>query len=203
MNKNIVIIITVAVIALLGIWWYISAEQAASDKMMMEEKILSDKALAEKDVMMKKEEALKAGEAMMKKDEGVMMKSITVTMKEQSGSKQIGIATISDVDGKAKVTVRVATGMQGIPQPAHIHVGACPTPGAVVHPLNAVVNGVSETMLAISTTELMNKLPLVINVHKSADDAKTYVSCGDIVGDAMVKQEETMMKKDEGVMIKQ
>lgn len=193
MNKNIVIAIALGVVALLGIWWYMASQQAASDKMMMEEKAMEEKAMKEKDAM-KKEESMKKDEAMMKKDEGAMMKSYTVTMKEQNGSKQIGTATIVDVDGKAKVTVKVAAGAKDAAQPAHIHIGACPTPGAVAYPLSAVVNGMSETTLAVSTTELLGKLPLAINVHKSKDEASVYVSCGDIVADAM-------MKKDEGAMM--
>lgn len=193
MNKNIIVAIVIGVVALLGIWWYMAAQQSASDKMMMEQKAMEEKAMKEKDAM-KKEESMKKDEAMMKKDEGAMMKSYTVAMKEQNGSKQIGTATIVDVDGKAKVTVKVTAGAKDVAQPAHIHVGACPTPGAVAYPLSAVVNGMSETTLAISTTELMSKLPLAVNVHKSKDEAATYVSCGDIVADAM-------MKKDEGAMM--
>lgn len=195
MNKNIIIAISLGVVALLGIWWYMAAQQAASDKMMMEEKAaMEEKAMKEKEAMKKEESMKKEEDVMMKKEEeGAMMKkeetkSYTVTMKEQNGSKQIGTATIVDVDGKAKVTVKVTAGTKDIPQPAHIHIGACPTPGAVAYPLSGVVNGMSETTLSISTTELMSKLPLAVNVHKSADDAKTYVSCGDIVADAMMKK---------------
>ncbi|MEK9151562.1 MAG: hypothetical protein AAB547_02935 [Patescibacteria group bacterium] len=185
MNKNIIVVIVIGVVALLGIWWYMAAQQSASDKMMMEQKAMEEKAMKEKDAM-KKEESMKKDEgAMMKKDE---TKSYTVSMKEQNGSKQIGTATIVDVDGKAKVTVKVAAGAKDAAQPAHIHVGACPTPGAVAYPLSAVVNGMSETTLAISTTELMSKLPLAVNVHKSKDEATTFVSCGDIVADAMMKK---------------
>ena len=198
MNKNIIIAISLGAVAIFGIWWYISSQQTASEKMMMEEKAIMeqkamDKAASEQKAMMKQNESMKKDETMMKKDE---TKSITVTMKEQNGSRQIGTATLVDVDGKAKVTVKVTAGMKDIPQPAHIHIGTCPTPGAVAYPLSSVVNGMSETMLSISTTELMSKLPLAVNVHKSADDAKTYVSCGDIVADAMMKKDEgTMMEK--------
>lgn len=197
MNKNIVIAIVLGIVAIFGIWWYMAAQQAASDKMMTEEKVaMEEKEAMKKEESMKKDEAVKKEEgAMMKKEEGAMMASYAVTMKEQNGSKQIGTATIADVDGKAKVTVKVTAGTKDVPQPAHIHIGACPTPGAVAYPLSAVVNGMSETTLAISTTELMSKLPLAVNVHKSADDAKTYVSCGDIVADAMMKDEGAMMKQ--------
>ena len=195
MNKNIIIAIALGVVALLGIWWYMAAQQSTSEKMMEE------KAMMEKKEAMKKEESMKKDEAMMKKEEGAMMKkeegammkkeetkSYTVMMKEQNGSKQIGTATIADVNGKAKVTVKVTAGTKDVPQPAHIHIGACPTPGAVAYPLSGVVNGMSETTLAVSTTELMSKLPLAVNVHKSAEDVKTYVSCGDIVVDAMMEK---------------
>ncbi len=194
MNKNIVIVVALGVVVVLGGWWFTSNQQAAKDKAMMEEKAMSEKAAMEKatmekEAMMKKEEATKQPDAMMeKKTDTMTAKSYTVTMKELNGSKQIGTATIVDADGKAKVTVKVATGVKDAPQPAHIHIGACPTPGAVAYPLSAVVNGMSETTLSISTTELLSKLPLAINVHKSKEEASVYVSCGDIVADAMMKK---------------
>lgn len=188
MNKNIVIAVVLGAIVVLGGWWYMSNQQATKDKAMMEEKAMAEKVVMEKKAMMEKEVA-KQPEAMMeKKTETVMAKSYTVTMQEQNGSKQIGTATIVDVDGKAKVTVKVAAGVKDAPQPAHVHIGACPAPGAVAYPLSAVVNGMSETTLAISTAELLGKLPLAINVHKSKDEASVYVSCGDIVADAMMKK---------------
>lgn len=158
------------------------------------QKTWNDEAMMEKDVM-QKEESMEKDETTMKKGDA-MMQSYAVTMKEQNGSKQAGTATIVDVDGKAKVTIAVAAGAKEVAQPAHIHIGACPAPGAVAYPLNNVVNGMSETMLAVSTAELLGKLPLAINIHKSADDAKTYVSCGDIIVDTMMqKDEEAMMSK--------
>ena len=193
MNKIIVGVIVAGVIVFGG-FWYTSNQQAAKDQAMAEEQAMSEKAAmekaaTEKEAMMKKEEATKQSDAMMeKKTETMMAKSYAVTMKEQNGSKQVGTATIVDVDGKAKVTVKIVAGMQDAPQPAHIHVGVCPAPGAVAYPLSAVVNGMSETTLAISTTELLSKLPLAINVHKSKAEASVYTSCGDIVTDTMMKK---------------
>lgn len=74
MNKNIVIAIVLGVVALLGIWWYMASQQAASDKMMMEEKAMMEKKAMQEKGAMKKDEAMKKEEgAMMKKDDGMMM----------------------------------------------------------------------------------------------------------------------------------
>ena len=67
------------------------------------------------------------------------------------------------------------------PQPAHIHIGSCPTPGAVKYPLINVVNGMSDTLLDVSLAQLKSELPLAVNVHKSAAEASVYVACGNIV----------------------
>lgn len=103
----------------------------------------------------------------------------TVTLASQSNSGESGTATITEEAGKAKVTV-VLTGAPAAAQPAHIHTGSCPTPGAVKYPLTNVVNGRSETVLTIGISELMGQLPLAVNVHKSSADLKTYVACGNI-----------------------
>jgi hypothetical protein len=67
------------------------------------------------------------------------------------------------------------------PQPAHIHVGSCPTPGAVKYPLTNVVNGKSVTMLNVSMKELLaSSDKLAINVHKSAAEVTNYTACGDL-----------------------
>src|SRR5690348_7290870 len=60
-----------------------------------------------------------------------------VVLKAQNGSKQEGVATLQEVDGKVKVMIAV-TSLGTAPQPAHIHVGACPNPGAVKYPLTSV-----------------------------------------------------------------
>mgnify|MGYP001583129297 CR=1 FL=1 len=102
-----------------------------------------------------------------------------VALVAQNDSGESGVAIIRDEGGKAKVILNLRN-TPAIPQPAHIHLGACPTPAAVKYPLANVVNGVSETLLAVSANELLKQLPLAINVHKSSDDLKTYVACGNI-----------------------
>lgn len=104
---------------------------------------------------------------------------LLIVLAEQNKSNEKGAASIIDANGKAKVIIDLGIAPAG-PQPAHIHIGACPNPGEVLYPLTNVVNGKSETILPISITELLTKLPLAINVHKSTIEAGVYVSCGNI-----------------------
>ncbi len=77
-------------------------------------------------------------------------------------------------------TTSVAMGAQASSShPAHIHAGVCPQSGAVVYPLNPVINGRSETVLEIGIEEMLKKMPLSINMHKSATDLAP-VSCGNV-----------------------
>ena len=105
---------------------------------------------------------------------------ITVVLSEQNSSKESGTATLMEVDGKVKVTLKLTGASAGVTQPAHIHIGACPEVGAVKYPLTSPVDGMSETMLDVTLAELKSGLPLGINVHKSVTEAKVYVSCGDL-----------------------
>ena len=105
--------------------------------------------------------------------------SLKVTMAPQSGSGESGTATLTkDGASSTKVVVNL-TGATG-QQPAHIHKGTCsnldPKPA---FPLSPVSNGKSETVVKAPIDELA-KGGFAINVHKSAQDAKTYVSCGEI-----------------------
>lgn len=118
---------------------------------------------------------------------GMMMKSpIAVALSAQNNSGESGEALLEDLNGKTKVSIRLDGAPAGSQQPAHIHLGACPAPGAVKHPLAIVKNGNSETMLEVSLEDILKELPLAINVHKSATEASIYVSCGDIKSDSMM-----------------
>ena len=94
---------------------------------------------------------------------------------------QIGSATISEDDGKIVVNIQIEQGVSlDVSQPAHIHLGECPAVGAVLYPLNNVVEGVSTTLINISIRELKDKSPLAINIHKSEEEMDVYTSCGQI-----------------------
>jgi len=105
---------------------------------------------------------------------------ILVNLSEQNESSQSGTATLTEANGKVKVTLKLTGAPKDAAQPAHIHKGACPDVGAVLHPLNSPVNGMSETILDTTFAKLKTELPLGINVHKSAAESKVYVSCGDL-----------------------
>jgi len=136
-----------------------------------------------------------------KKDNETAKKtSVTLSLNALNDSGQKGTAVLTDVDGiKTKVVVEVGSGPAGIAQPAHIHLGACPSPGAVTYPLKNVVNGRSETMLDVALITLKEKLPLALNVHKSAEGAKVYVACGDLPKEEFDKLDAAamMQKRDE------
>ncbi len=105
---------------------------------------------------------------------------VTVNLTKQNNSTESGTATLSEVGGKVKVTLKLTGAPSGVTQPAHIHVGKCPDVGAVKYPLTSPVNGMSETILDVTLAKLKSELPLGINVHKSVAEAKVYVSCGDL-----------------------
>ena len=104
--------------------------------------------------------------------------SITVKLLPQSGSGQSGTATLTRQGDKQTKVVLSVTGAAGR-EPVHIHKGTCaqldPKPA---FPLSPVVNGKSETVVNAPLADL--EKGHAINGHKSAEDIKTYVFCGDI-----------------------
>lgn len=106
----------------------------------------------------------------------------TVQLTEQNKLGQSGTVTIMDnAQGKAVVKIAVSGGKFPDPQPAHIHIGSCPKPGAVKYPLTSVVNGVSETTLAVSVADLKASTELLaVNLHQSAAKSSVYTACGDL-----------------------
>lgn len=107
--------------------------------------------------------------------------AINVLLASQNESGETAVASLVEKDGKVLVVLNVMGTPIDIPQPAHIHLGACPTPGKVEYPLTNVLNGLSETLLDTSMEDLKKNLPLAINIHKSENEIKDYVACGDLV----------------------
>jgi hypothetical protein len=116
-----------------------------------------------------------------KKDGGKMGKSVNVSMHAQNKSGESGRARLTaEGSDKTKVEITLKGAPKGTPQPAHIHEGSC----AKLDPkpkqgLENVVDGKSTTVVPMSIDQLTGG-NLAINVHKSGEDIKTYVSCGDI-----------------------
>lgn len=116
--------------------------------------------------------------------EDAMMEELTVALVPSTVNTavaQSGTAKLEDTEDGLTVTLNVTGYASEVPQPAHIHTGACPDVGAVTHPLEDVVDGISTTVLeGVTLADLKDLLPLGINVHQSADAVAVYTSCGDI-----------------------
>lgn len=112
-------------------------------------------------------------------NEDIGESSLTVALGEQNDTGESGVATLKETNGQTTVVLEMQNAPEGASQPAHIHAGACPTPGDVVYPLTNVVNGYSETVLDADLATIKAQMPLAVNVHKSAAEIKAYVSCGD------------------------
>ncbi len=110
---------------------------------------------------------------------------LNVTMYAQNGSGEDGMVVINQNGiGEIMILIRLSNGTPES-QLAHIHRGSCtnldPNPA---FPLTSVVNGYSETVIPrIWLTEI--KEGYAINVHRSAAEPSTYVSCGNIPGNMM------------------
>ena len=106
---------------------------------------------------------------------------VNVNLGPQNSSGQSGTATLSDVGGnKTKVVIAVSGQPANVPQPVHIHKGTCaqldPAPA---YGLTTLADGKSETVIDQPLSTLQRER-FAINGHKSAQEANTYVFCGDI-----------------------
>jgi hypothetical protein len=107
--------------------------------------------------------------------------SASAKLQAQNSSGESGTATLTKSGAnQTKVVLDVKGAPAGASQPVHIHKGTCakldPKPA---YPLSPVVNGKSETTVNASLDSL-EKGGYAINGHKSAQDASTYVFCGEI-----------------------
>ena len=121
-------------------------------------------------------------------------KSVNVRMHAQNKSGESGSAKLTPEGAdKTRVEISLKGAPSGTPQPAHIHEGSCakldPKPK---YGLENVVDGKSTTVVPQGIDAVRG---MAINVHKSADDLKTYVSCGDIGKGGAMKKGGKMEKK--------
>jgi Cu/Zn superoxide dismutase len=107
--------------------------------------------------------------------------TVTIKMVAQNDSGETGTATLTQVADGVRVSVKLDGAPKDVPQPTHIHVGNCGHSNkAPEYPLASTTNGASlSTVKGIQLADLL-KGTYAINVHKSADDLGTYVSCGNI-----------------------
>jgi hypothetical protein len=106
---------------------------------------------------------------------------VSVKLGPLNSSGESGTATLSDIGGnKTKVVIAVTGQPANVPQPVHVHKGTCaqmdPAPA---YGLTTMSDGKSETVIDQPLSSLQRER-FAINGHKSAQEANTYVFCGDI-----------------------
>ena len=114
--------------------------------------------------------------------------AIDLTLGAGRDGDQSGTARLIAKGDKTDVSITIKTGAAGVAQPAHIHVGQCPEPGAVKYPLTNVVDGKSTTTLDVKLADLLAG-GLAINVHLSGTEASKYVACGALPQGTILKME--------------
>jgi CHRD domain len=105
--------------------------------------------------------------------------SVSVDIAELNGSGESGTATLTADGEQTVVTIELSGAPADTPQPAHIHSGSCEELGDVVHPLENVEGGMSETTVAAPLADLQGAA-FAINVHESEEAIQNYVACGEI-----------------------
>ena len=115
-------------------------------------------------------------------------KPITVKLGAQNKSGETGSAKLTPEGNQTKVEISLKGTPKGVAQPAHIHEGSCakldPKPK---YGLESITDGKSTTVVPVSIDSLLAG-KMAINVHKSGEDLKTYVACGDIKRTAAKKK---------------
>ncbi len=109
---------------------------------------------------------------------GAIPQGNLITLGPGRDADQAGAAILVAQGAKTEVDVFIKP-LVGAEQPAHIHDGACPAPGAVKYPLTNIVDGKSKTVVDAPLTDLL-KGTFVINAHLSAAEVGKYIACGAI-----------------------
>ncbi len=103
---------------------------------------------------------------------------IIVHLSAVQGDGQIGSAIL--VTDGTTTTVEIDVGpITSEAQPIRIHTGKCEDVGSVVHALQNVVSGKSNTALDLSLDEILTG-DVLVNVHASYADLSTYTACGQL-----------------------
>lgn len=95
------------------------------------------------------------------------------------GDFQEGWAYLTDTPEGLKVELDVSPGASSA-QPAHIHLGGCDQLGDILHSLENVIGGTSESVFEGVTLADVANGDTAINIHRSFADFPTYTACGEI-----------------------
>ena len=106
--------------------------------------------------------------------------TVSVKMTALNASGETGTAVLTQEDEGVQVVVELKDAPKGA-QPTHIHAGTCANINkAPEYALRDTVDGKSTSLVKGVKLSDLTSGKYAINVHKSADDLGTYVSCGDI-----------------------
>ena len=106
--------------------------------------------------------------------------SASVPLREQGSSGQSGTATFTSQGSTTRVVIALSN-PPAVPQPSHIHQGTCESPNPQpAFPLDDVEGGTAETTVKASLEALRGDEDYYVNVHKSAAELETIVSCGNL-----------------------
>ncbi len=112
--------------------------------------------------------------------EGSAAGSRVYELHAQNGSHEYGTVSLKPSGTTTNVEVHLVNAPPGVMQPAHVHLGTCakldPAPK---YPLTAVLDGTSDGAVPVPLADLL-ATPMAVNIHRSGDDAKTYVACADL-----------------------
>lgn len=106
--------------------------------------------------------------------------SLVVYLRSQNDIQETGVASFYD-GGKS---TKVVLDLEGIPtdgaQPAYVKEGTCDHVGVVKYALIFPKGGSSETILKVSINDILNSLPLSVNIYKSIPELNVSATCGEI-----------------------
>jgi CHRD domain len=109
----------------------------------------------------------------------------TTKLAPQSGTNISGTATIEAAASSTHATVQLTGGDPGATYPWHVHSGKCGENGPVVGqasaytPIKMSKSGTGKVDLTLPFT-IPDNGSYYVNIHKSATDMGTIVSCGDL-----------------------
>lgn len=107
--------------------------------------------------------------------------TLTIKMAALNHSGEQGTATLTQEPEGVRVVVNLTGAAKTAVQPTHIHVGTCGNINkAPEYGLQNTVAGKGTSIVKGIKLADLTKGHYAINVHKSANDLGTYVSCGNI-----------------------
>lgn len=107
--------------------------------------------------------------------------SLTIQMTALNGSGENGTAVLTQEANGVRVVVSLKNAPKDTPQPTHIHAGTCGKINAAPeYPLDNTVDGKGSSLVKGVKLSDLTAGKFAVNVHKSGDEIKTYVSCGNI-----------------------